>query len=126
MLNENLEFPICEPVVFDAQPLSPRSQQIHDTAVKCAKRYLIAEAELLEAIIQVDKDRTYEKFRETYLTPYCMKYLKLSDEVAGYFVRVARKSQQVPELRVAVVEDGLAITKARAIASVVTPQNQAE
>src|SRR5262245_30023058 len=98
MLNENLEFQIVDAVVFEPQPLSSHSQQIHDNAIKCAKRYLVAEADLLEAIIQVDKDRTYEKFGETHLTPYCMKYLNLSDEVAGYFVRVARKSRQVPEL----------------------------
>jgi 5-methylcytosine-specific restriction endonuclease McrA len=99
------------------------SRQIHDLAVEKASKYLVAEAELLSAIIEVDRHRLYEKFDETYLTPYCVKYLKLSDDVAAIFVRVARKSLHVPELEIA-VQEGLQITKARTIASVIDTKNK--
>jgi hypothetical protein len=99
------------------------SKQIHDRAVEKASKYLVAEAELLSAIIDVDRNRLYEKFDETYLTPYCVKYLKLGDDVAAMFVRVARKSLQVPELEIA-VQEGLQISKAKTIASVIDTKNK--
>jgi hypothetical protein len=101
------------------------SRQIHEHAVAKAARYLVAEAELLSAIIEVDRSKLYEKFGETYLTPYCVKYLNLSEDVAPIFVRVARKSLQVPELELA-VQEGLQITKAKTIASVIDQSNKAE
>jgi hypothetical protein len=99
------------------------SKQIHERALEKASKYLVAEAELLSAIIEVDRNKLYEKFAETYLTPYCVKYLKLSDDVAAMFVRVARKSLQVPELEVA-VQEGLQISKAKTIASVIDTKNK--
>lgn len=105
--------------------LDQESKRIHDFAVGKASRYLLAEAELLSAIVDCDKLKIFEKFGETYLTPYCVKYLKLSEEVAAMFVRVARKSLQVPELETA-VQDGLQMTKAKTIAAVITPENQEE
>jgi hypothetical protein len=105
--------------------LDETSRQIHEHAVAKAAGYLVAEAELLSAIIEVDRARLYEKFGETYLTPYCVKYLNLSEDVAPIFVRVARKSLQVPELELA-VQEGLQITKAKTIASVIDQGNKGE
>jgi len=99
------------------------SQNLHDVAVSKAARYLVAESELLNAIIEIDRRKIYEKFDEPYLTPYCVKYLNLSEDVAAMFVRVARKSIQVPELELA-VQDGLQISKAKTIASVLTNENK--
>lgn len=99
------------------------SQNLHDIAVDRATKYLIAEAELLRALVEIDRHKIYEKFDETHLTPYCVKYLNLSEDVAAMFVRVARKSQQVPELELA-VHEGLQISKARVIASVISSENQ--
>jgi len=99
------------------------SQNLHDIAVDRAIKYSIAEAELLRAIVEIDQHKIYEKFDETHLTPYCVKYLNLSEDVAAMFVRVARKSQQVPELELA-VQEGLQISKARVIASVISSESQ--
>lgn len=103
--------------------LDADSKRIHEKAVAKAKKYLIAEAELLSAIIDVDRHRTYELFEETYLTPYCVKYLNLSQDVAAMFVRVARKSLEVPELELA-VQSGLQMTKAKTIVSVIDSGNK--
>ncbi len=124
MQNENMAFNFTDtPIVFK-ENLSARSTHIHKEAVTRAQRYLIAEADLLEIIIEIDKERIYEEFGLTHLTPYCIKHLGLSEDVAANFVRVARKSQQVPELKVAIEEGRLSVTKAKAIASVITSENQ--
>jgi hypothetical protein len=123
MQNENFEFIFNEaPIVFK-ENISRKSSLIHNEAISCAQRYLVAEAELLEVIIEIDKERIYEEFGLTHLTPYCVKHLGLSEDVAANFVRVARKSQQVPELKTAIEDGRLSVTKAKAIASVITAEN---
>lgn len=124
MQNENFEFNFNQsPIVFK-ENLSPKNTLIHKEAILRAQRYLVAEAELLEIIIEIDKERIYENFGLTHLTPYCVKHLGLSDDVAALFVRVARKSQIVPELKLAIDEGRLTVTKAKTIASVITAENQ--
>jgi len=111
-------------MLFPVQDLDPKSLAIHQRALNRARRYLVAEAELLEAIMEVDRNRTFEKFSLTHLTPYCVKYLGLTEDVAACFVRVERKSRQVPELKEAVAAGKITVTKAKAIVSVVNPENQ--
>lgn len=101
------------------------SKQLHAKAVDRAAKYLVAEADLLSVIIEVDQARLHEKFGEPYLTPYCVKYLNLSSDVAAMFVRVARKSLQVPALKLA-VHQGLQLSKAKTIASVIDSGNSDE
>ncbi len=125
-LNANFEFTSSQSMAisFDEEVLNPRSHVIHENALNRAKKYLIAESALLAAIIEVDSDKTFEKFGLTHLTPYCVKHLGLSEDVAACFVRVARKSRQVPELKDAIDEGRISVTKAKTIASVITPENQ--
>lgn len=105
------------------KPLDSRSLAIHDRAIACARRFLLAEAALLRAIMEVDSNRVYEKFALPALTPYCVKMLGLSEEVAASLVRVARKSQSVPAILKALEEKRLTLFKAKTIASVVTVEN---
>ncbi len=127
MFESNLEFsmPAEESVSFKIE-LDEPGTFIHENAVSRARKYLGAEAELLSAIIEVDKNRIFEKLGLTHLTPYCVRYLGLSEDIAGHFVRVARKSIQVPELKCAIDDGRLTISKAKAVAAVITPANQME
>lgn len=121
----NLEFAFAEsPIVFKIEELNEKQRMAHERAIRRAQKYLVTEAELLESIIEVDQLKLYEKFGESYLTPYCVKYLGLSEDVAAVFVRVARKSVKVPELKQAIDEGDLCVNKARAISSVITKENQ--
>jgi 5-methylcytosine-specific restriction endonuclease McrA len=52
--------------------------------------------------------------------------LGLSEDVAGYFVRVARKSEQIPELKKAIAKGEISVTKARTIVSVLNSENQTD
>jgi hypothetical protein len=122
----NLEFLFEEsPIVFTQKELTAEKKIIHERALTRAQRYLVAEAELLESIIEADKNKLYEDFGLSYLTPYCVKHLGLSEDVAANFVRVARKTYEVPELKTAIEGGKLSITKAKTIASVITSDNQA-
>jgi hypothetical protein len=122
----NLEFNFEEsPIVFTQKELTAEKKIIHERALTRAQRYLVAEAELLESIIEADKNKLYEDFGLGYLTPYCVKHLGLSEDVAANFVRVARKTYEVPELKTAIEGGKLSITKAKTIASVITSDNQA-
>lgn len=121
----NLEFSFEEPsVVFSLKELTAEKKIIHERAIFRAQKYLSAEAELLESIIEADKNKIFEDFGLAYLTPYCVKHLGLSEDVAAIFVRVARKTYEVPELKAAIEEGKLSVTKAKTIASVITPGNQ--
>ena len=112
--------------VFYEEKLDEIGQRVHSLACARAQKYLIAEAELLESIIEVDRSRLYERFRHEHLTPYCIEELKLTEDVAAMFVRVARKCQRVPELRLAIKAGEVRLTKAKTIASVITTANQVE
>jgi hypothetical protein len=102
-----------------------KSNLLHRQALARAKDYLAAERELLSALIEIDRDRTYDLHGHTYLTPYCVGVLGLEEDIAKCLVRVVRKSHSVPELAEAVVKGEVSLYKAKVIASVITPENQA-
>src|SRR4051794_34510489 len=120
----NLEFTFEEssPVEFRVEELNLKSRAIHERAIARAQKYLVSEGELLESIIEADQDKLYEKFGLNFLTTYCVKHLGLDESVAGVLVRVARKSQVVPELKQAVMDGEVSISNARTISSVITSE----
>src|SRR3954468_12427056 len=122
-LELNLEEP---PIVFKIEELDAKSQAIHERAIRRAQTFLVSQTELLESIIEVDENKTFEKFGLAYLTTYCVQYMGLDEDLAGVLVRIARKSQIVPELRRAIADGDVSISNAKTIASVITPQNQDE
>src|SRR5262245_44930622 len=90
-----------------------RLMRLQDEREKETK-FSTAETKFLEAIMNVDRNKTYEVFGYPFITTYCMKRLGLSQDVAGNFVRVARKSLQVPELGEAIVQGDLTLSVAKA------------
>ncbi len=57
------------------------------------------------------------------LHEYCAKFLKLSNDVAYCFIRVARKSKEVPELKESLRRREITVSKAKRIAAVITKDN---
>ena len=100
--------------------------EIHDQAIECAKLYLKAERNLFSILLEVDRNKIYEDFEYTHLTPYCVKKLGLSEDIVKCLVRVVRKTLQVPELGEAVTNGEISIYKARVITSAITPENAKE
>jgi hypothetical protein len=102
------------------------SNLIHAKALNHAEKYLTSERQLLSTLIEVDANRTFELHGFTYLTPYCIKALGLSEDIAKCLVRIVRKSHEIPELAQAVIEAKISLFKAKAISSIITNENKQE
>jgi hypothetical protein len=98
-------------------------EAIHKKALERAKTFRRAEADLLDVLQELDTAKTFLHYRCTSLHDYCVRYLKLSDDVTACFIRVARKSKEVPELKEAIRNDEITVSKAKRIASVMTKDN---
>lgn len=103
--------------------ISAAQNSLHERALAIAGRYHAAHAELLAIIIEIDAARLFEAFGLSSTFAYCRERLGLSEDVACSFIQVARKARAVPELLEA-VEGGLAFSKAKQVARVITPGNQ--
>lgn len=100
-------------------------KQIHEKALAASAEFRRTESALLEILIQVDALKVFERFGLSSTFGYCVDVLKLSEDQAFAFIRVARKSKEVPQLRQTISEGVLTVSKAKKIASVLTPENQA-
>lgn len=116
----------CDPILLKEEKLNLSQQKLHEEALLCAKNYRQAEAALLEIIMKVDACRLYRKFALNSTFTYCIDKLTLSESVAYNFINVARKSQEIPELKIAIQSGQLSITKARTIVPVLTTINHSQ
>ncbi len=113
-------------VKIEKVPLSLDEQAIHSRAVRRAQSYRNEEVGILTDVSEVDQLRIWEKLGYPNLTIYCRKELQLSETMIGYFIMVARKSRQTPELKVAVDQGKLSVSTAAQIVGVITPETQTE
>ncbi|MGE0633033.1 MAG: HNH endonuclease [Pseudobdellovibrionaceae bacterium] len=103
-----------------------RDRQIHDRAMEAAKSYKRSEIELIEILEQVDRYRIYYQHKCNSLFSYATEILKLSGEVAYIFIGVARKTQEVPELKEEIRNGSITVSKAKRMTSVITKENKSE
>src|SRR4051794_15664406 len=101
-----------------------RAAQLHQRALQVAKKYFLAEADLLVILQELDMDRAYLDLDHPSLFDYAVKALKLSESVAFNFINVARKAVHVPSLQAEIAAGNLSVSKARKIVPVVTERNQ--
>lgn len=101
-------------------------RKIHELALTRAATFKKAHAELLETVMAVDQTQLYQKFLLTSTFAYCQTILRLSEDVTCTLTKLARASQKVPELKVAIDEGSISISNARQIATVVTQENKFE
>ena len=102
------------------------TQIIHEKNLELAKTILLSEGELLSSLMEMQSRRLFGELGCTGIFNYCLRYLKFCESQANYYKRIAEVSAKVPELKAAVVQGELSISKARRIASVITPANQQE
>lgn len=95
-------------------------EEIHQKA----NNFKRSEAALLDILIQVDRQRVFEKKGYPSLHVYCVQALQLTDAQAYAFVGVARKSCEVPELRELVSSGEIQLTQARRIVPVLSNGNK--
>lgn len=99
---------------------------LHQQAVNAAKNFFRAEADLLNALQMIDKDRAYLDLKYPSLFAYAVEALNLSESTALNFINVARKAVHVPILQQEIAAGNLSVAKARKIVPVISTENQAE
>lgn len=97
---------------------------LHELALGLAKTYLSSEKKLLNVLIEMREQKSFASLGYTGIFSYCVHALGFSESQASYFSSVARKSEEVPELKKAIDSDELTLSKARRIVSVITPETQ--
>lgn len=95
-------------------------------AKRLAKTLLDTEGEILTTLMEMSRTRAFIELDYTGVFDYCLRALSFSEQQAFYFKKVAEVSVVVPELKEAIVQGELTLSRARRIAPVLTPGNQAE
>ncbi len=98
------------------------SNLLHEKAKTCAKNFLQSEKELLSILIEMDKRRIFRELGYTGVFNYCLKALVFSESQASYFSCIVKKVREVPELKVAIDNNKLSVSKARRIIPVITQE----
>jgi hypothetical protein len=76
--------------------------------------------------LSLGKQQVYRQLGYGSLFAYTTQELKPSEAVAYMFIQVARKAKEIPELKEAINQGEITISKAQRVASVLTPENQNE
>src|SRR5580658_3529577 len=91
-----------------------------------AANFLHSEGQILLVLLAMREERVFAVLNYSGVFDYCTRALRLSNAQAQYYKKVAEKPEEVPEIKEAVVNGELSLSKARRIAPVVTPENHAE
>src|SRR5262245_26997002 len=89
-------------------------------ATGLATDYLHSEGLLLAVLIEMRKKKLFAILNYSGIYDYCERRLNLSPAQSYYFKKVAEKSDEVPEIKQAVVQGELTLSEARRILPVVT------
>jgi hypothetical protein len=71
-----------------------------------------------------NNQRVFRALGYASLFAYATQELQLTEAIAYGFIQVARKSREIPELKKAICEGDLTVSKAKRVVSVLTPKNQ--
>jgi hypothetical protein len=90
--------------------------------VTLSRTYRESEAALLDVLVRLRVNQGFFELGYPSLFVYCVSALSLSEAQAGYFSKVARKSEEVPELKAAIEEGTLSLSQARRVVPVITKE----
>src|SRR5690349_11494367 len=99
-------------------------EKIHNEALVAAKEYKKAEARLLDVVMRVDTNKVFIALECSSLFEYCVKELGLSESVSYSLMTVARKSKEIPELKVKIESGELSLSKVKRIVPVINKENK--
>jgi 5-methylcytosine-specific restriction endonuclease McrA len=99
---------------------------LHQEAIQLAQEFTRVESKLVDVIQRIDKEKLFRQMGYTSLFEYVNKGLKLSESVAYGLITVARKSIEVPELKIAIEQGDLSLSQAKRVTSVITNENAGE
>ncbi len=101
-------------------------QSLHEMALGLVKTFKDSESALLDVLVRVRRDNGFFELGYPHLFAYCVHGLGLSEAQASYFSKVARKSEEVPELKLAVEQGLLSLSQARRVVPVITKETAGE
>jgi len=99
---------------------------LHENNLRLMHRYKTIESQLIDSLQEFDRLRGYLELGQRSLFDYCRNLLGMSENQAYSYIRIARKSVDVPALKVAVAQREISVSSAKTIASLLTPENQDE
>jgi hypothetical protein len=99
---------------------------LHQEAIQLAQEFTRVESKLVDVIQRIDKEKPFRQMGFASLFEYVNKGLKLSESVAYGLITVARKSVEVPELKIAIEQGELSLSQAKRVTSVITNENAGE
>ena len=99
------------------------AHEFDEKAKGLAVDYLRTEGLLLAVLTEMRRRKLFPVLNYSGIFDYCERRLNLSRAQAYYFKTVAEKSEEVPEIKMAVVQGELTLSQARRIVPVVTREN---
>ena len=96
---------------------------LHEKALALVKDYKRLEAELMDILQKIDVRKEFRELGFNSLFEYVVKALGLTESQAYALISVARKSNEVPELKMAVQAGAISVSQAKRITSVITKSN---
>ena len=100
--------------------------ELHSKALAAAKNFKYAERTLQGVLREIDQHKVFYDLGYRSLMDYAISGLGLTPDVAYNHCTVAKKSQDLPEVRKAVSEGVLSVSAARHLAPVLTRENEKE
>ncbi len=95
---------------------------LHEKALSLSKTYRESESALLDVLMQMRINNGFFQLSYPSLFVYCVSALALSEAQACYFSKVAKKSEEVPELKTAIEQGVLSLSQARRVVPVITKE----
>ena len=77
-------------------------QQLHEGAMRCVADYKKRETELIDYLQKLGEKRAFTRYGFPSLFKYAVECLKLSESKSYELISIARKSKEVPELKVVI------------------------
>ena len=96
---------------------------IHDEALNLVCNYKKTESALIGIIQKIDDLKAFREKGFSSCYDYCVRFLKLSESTSYDFINVARKSKSIPQLKQAIEDNLITVSKARRIVPVITQEN---
>ncbi len=95
-------------------------------ALGLVKTFKDSESGLLDVLVRVRQNNGFFELGYPHLFAYCVHGLGLSEAQASYFSKVARKSEDVPELKSAIEQGVLTLSQARRVVPVITQETASD
>ncbi len=106
-----------------SQPLSENQLELHERAIQLSREFRRLEGELVLILDEIDRLRFFRRLGYASLFTYAVGALGLSEATAYSFISVARKSREIPELKIAVIEQRITVAKASRIVAAINKEN---